>query len=116
MFAMTEQIAAGIRKQPLYGQAPGYGENPLESASLRRELRLLLAAKTLAETSRIRQKRWERAIPCGRQRSTRLVSPWISFIKVRCGGGADQEMKLGASVKPMLRDLVIRLTLLPHEG
>ena len=78
--AMTEQIGRGWKAAP---PRPGFLDaEPLESCPHRRDC-AFLAAKTHSGNSRIRQKQWGNGapIPCGRQRSTHLVSPWISFIR-----------------------------------
>jgi len=122
VFAMTEQIAAGDQKAALAAldRLLDAGENPFRILPLiERELRLLLAAKTHSGNFEDTAKAMGERSPYPVRKAAKYA-PRFSLDQLYQGFGAvveaDQEMKLGASGEAVLRDLVIRLTLLPHEG
>jgi len=118
IFAMTDHIAAGDQKAALrvLERLFDSGENPFRILPvIERQLRLLLAAKTrvgtLEETAQVMGER--SAYPL---RKASQYAGSFSIEQLYEGFGAvveaDREMKLGTPGEAVLRDLIIRLTLL----
>lgn len=119
VFAMGEHIAAGDQKAALAALEDllSAGESPFRILPLiERQLRLLLAAKmrvgTFEDTAELMGEKSAYPLRKAAQHANRFS------VEQLCQGfsavlDADREMKLGSSGEAVLRDLVVRLTLLP---